>query len=97
MRQNQAVKGNRTEPLGSLVVAFLRRGQQRVQHLDRCLEHFNKLKHTAVGQAQAARIRVGIRVVLREGFQPADVDLADQRGDILVVLVTRFGFRHGDL
>jgi hypothetical protein len=27
----------------------------------------------------------------------ADVDLADQRGDVLVVLVARLGLRHADL
>ena len=50
-----------------------------------------------VGAIQAAGIAIGIRVVLGEGLQLANVDLADQRGDVLIVLVARFGFRDRDL
>ena len=95
--EDQAVEGNRAEALGALVVLLLRRGQQGVQHLDRSLEHLDEFKNAAVGQAQAAGVRVGVRIVLRIGFQLADVDLADQRGNILVVLVARLGLGHGDL
>src|SRR3546814_12230428 len=34
---------------------------------------------------------------LRQRFQLADIDLADQRGNILVVLVPRLGLRNRDL
>ena len=83
--------------LGADVVAFLRRGQQRVQHLDRRLEHLDELEQSLVGAIEAAGIAVGIRIVLRMQLQLADIDLADQRGDVLVVLVARLGLGDGDL
>ncbi len=46
---------------------------------------------------QAARIRVGVGIGLRQGLQAPDVDLADERGDVLVVLVARLGLGDGDL
>jgi hypothetical protein len=66
VRQHDAVERDRAEALGALVVAFLRGGQQRVQHLDRRLEHLDELQQALVGQAQAAGIAVGVRVVLRK-------------------------------
>ena len=68
-----------------------------MQHLDRRLEHLDEFEHALVGAVQAARIGVGVGIVLREQLKPADVDLADQRGHVLVVLVARLGFRDGDL
>jgi hypothetical protein len=62
-----------------------------VQHLDRRLEHLHELQQALVGQAQAAAVAVGVGVVLRVGLELADVDLADQRADVLVVLVARLG------
>jgi hypothetical protein len=64
--QHDAVERDRAEAFGALVVAFLGRGQQRMQHLDRRLEHLDELEQAAVGQAQAAGIAVGVRVVLRK-------------------------------
>ncbi|MNP17950.1 hypothetical protein D3C76_1104020 [compost metagenome] len=88
---------NRAEAFGTVVVAFLGGGQQWVQHLDRRLEHFDEFHQALVGPAQRARIAVGIGVVLRELFQLADIHLADQCGNVLVVLVSGFGLGHGDL
>ena len=95
--QDDAVERDGAEAFRALVIAFLRGRQQRMQHLDGRLEHFHEFHQALVGQAQAARIAVGVRVVLRIVFQLADVDLAHQRGNILVVFVARFRFRDGDL
>ncbi|MNM93695.1 hypothetical protein D3C81_1060760 [compost metagenome] len=95
--QQDAAVGNRAEALGAVVVAFLGGGQQRVQHLDRRLEHLDEFHDALVGAAQRAGVAVGIRVVLREFLELADIDLADQRGDVLVVLVARLGLGDGDL
>ena len=42
-------------------------------------EHFDKFQHTLVGPIKAARVAVGIGVVLRKGFELADVDFTNQR------------------
>ena len=97
VRQHDAVEGNGAEAFGALVVAFLRGGQQRVQHLDRRLEHLDEFEQALVGQAQAAGVAVGVGVVLGVGLELADVDLADQRADVLVVLVARLGLADADL
>ena len=97
VRQHDAVEGDGAEAFGALVVAFLRGGEQRVQHLDRRLEHLDELEQALVGQAQAAGVAVGVRVVLGVGLELADVDLADQAGDVLVVLVARLRLGHADL
>ncbi|MNF28014.1 hypothetical protein D3C84_86820 [compost metagenome] len=97
VRQQDPGERNRAEAFGTVVVAFLGGGQQWVQHLDRCLEHFDEFHQALVGPAQGARVAVGVGVVLRELLQFADIDLAHQRRDVLVVFVTRFGFGHGDL
>jgi hypothetical protein len=97
VRQHDAVKGNRAKAFGALEVAFLRGRQQRVQHLDRRLEHLHEFQQPLVGQAQAAAVAVGIRVVLRIGFELADVDLAHEAGDVLVVLVARLGLADAHL
>ena len=89
--QHHPVKRDGPEAFRALEVAFLGGGQQGVQHLDRRLEHFHKLQQPLVGQAQATGVAVGIRVILGIGFQLADVDLAHQRRDVLVVLVARLG------
>ena len=97
MRENDAGEGDRADILGADVIAFLRRRQQRMQHLDRRLEHFDEFENALVGAVQAARIAVGVGIVLGEGLELADIDLADQRGDVLIVLVAGFGFRDRDL
>src|SRR5215470_10449105 len=68
-----------------------------MQHLDRRLEHLDELEDALVGAVEAARVAVGVRIILREGLELADVDLADQRGDVLVVLVPRLGLADADL
>ncbi|MNM69603.1 hypothetical protein D3C81_812020 [compost metagenome] len=95
--EDDATERQAAEALGAVVVAFLGGGQQRVQHLDRRLEHLDEFHQALVGAAQGAGVAVGVGVVLREFFQLADIHLADQRGDVLVVLVTRFGLGDGDL
>ncbi len=97
VRQHDAVERNRAKAFGALVIAFLRGREQRVQHLDRRLEHLDEFHQALIGQAQAARIAVGIRIVLREILELADIDLADEGRDILVVFVARFGLGNGDL
>ena len=96
MGEDEPVEGNRGEPFGALEVPLLRRRQQRMQHLDRRLEHLDEFEQALVGQAQAARVAVRVGIVLRMALQLADVDLAYQRGDVLVVLVAglRLGDRH---
>ena len=89
--QDHAVERDRRKAFGALEVAFLRRRQQRMQHLDRRLEHLDEFEHALIGLAQAARVAVGVGIVLAEQFQLADVDLADQRADVLVVLIAGFG------
>ena len=61
------------------------------------LEHLDEFENALVGAIQAAGIAVGVGIVLGEGLQLANVDLADQRRDVLVVLIAGFGFRNRDL
>ena len=95
--QNHAVERNCPHAFGTVVVALLGRGQQRMEDLDRRFEHLDELKQALVGPAQTAGVAVGIRVVLRKLFQLADIDLADQRGDVLIVFVAGFGLGDGYL
>ena len=97
VREDDAGERDRADVLGADVVAFLRRRQQRMQHLDRRLEHFDELEHALIGAVETAGIAVGVRIVLGIGLELADVDLADQRGDVLVVLVARLGLGDRDL
>jgi hypothetical protein len=68
-----------------------------VQHLDGRLEHLDEFENALVGAIERTGIAVSVRIVLRQAFELADIDLADQRGNILVVLITRFGLGDGDL
>ena len=90
--QDHAVEGYSPQPLGAVVVALLGRGEQRVQYLDRCLEHLDKFHQPLVGAAQGTGIAVGVRIVLRKLLELANIDLADQRRNILIVLVAGLGF-----
>ena len=94
---DHALVGHRADVLGADVGAVLGRRQQRVQHLDRRLEHLDELEHALGRAVEAARVGVGIGIVLAEKLQLADVDLADQRRDVLIVLVARFGLGDADL
>ena len=78
MRENDAGKGNRSDIFGADIIALLRRRQQRMQHLDRRLEHLDEFEDALVGAVQAAGIAVGVRIILGEGLQLADVNLADE-------------------
>ena len=95
--QNHTAEGNCTQTLGAVVVALLGRGQQGVQHLDRRLEHFDEFHQALVGAAQGAGVAVGVGVVLREFFQLADIHLAHQGRDVLVVFIARLGLGNADL
>ena len=97
MREDHAVIGDRADVLGADIVALLCRRQQRMEHLDRRLEHLDEFKDALVGAVEAAGIAVGVGIVLGIGFELADVDLADQRGDVLVVLVTGLSLGDADL
>src|SRR5579862_5863491 len=97
MRQDRAVERDGAQRLGADVIAFLRRGQQGMQHLDRRLEHLDKFEQALIGAAQPARERIGVRIVLAVMLELADVDLTDERGDVLVVLVARLGLGDGEL
>ncbi|MNG94455.1 hypothetical protein D3C79_534670 [compost metagenome] len=95
-QQNPGV-GDGAEAFGTVVVAFLGGGEQRVQDLDRGLEHLDEFHQALVGPAQRARVAVGVGVVLREFLELADIHLADQRRNVLVVFVAGFGLGDGDL
>src|SRR3546814_9150404 len=79
VRHDYPGEGNSANMLRTDIVALLRRGQQRVEHLDRRLEHFDEFKKTLVRKIESARIAIGVRVVLREIFQLADIEIAAQR------------------
>ena len=97
VREDDAGERDGADILGADVVAFLGRRQQRMQHLDRRLEHLDEFENALVGAVEAAGIAVGVGIVLGVGLELADIDLADQRGDVLVVLVARLGLGDRDL
>ena len=94
---DDALIGHGADVLGADVRAFLRRGQQRVQHLDRRLEHLDELEDALGRAVQPARVAVGVGVVLAQVLELADVELADEARDVLVVLVPGLGLGHADL
>ena len=97
MGEHDALIGEGAEILGAVIAAFLGGGQQRMQHLDRRLEHFDEFQQPLRRAVQAAAVGIGVGVGLAVVFQLADVDLADQRRDILVVLVAGLGLSDADL
>ena len=97
MREDDALEGNRPESLGADIIPFLRRRQKRMEHLDGRLEHFDELKKALVRVAQAAREAVGIRIILAETLELADVHLARKGRNVLVVLVARLRLGDSDL
>ena len=54
MGENDAGERNGADVLGADVVALLGRGEQRVQHLDRRLEHLDEFENALVGAVEAA-------------------------------------------
>ena len=97
MGEDDAIEGNGADVFRADIVTLLRRGQQGVQHLDRRLEHFDKFEKPLIGAVQAARIAVGVGVVLGEVFEFANIHLADEGGDVLVVFIPRLGLGDADL
>ena len=68
-----------------------------MQHLDRRFEHFDEFKQPLRGPVEPARIRISVGIVLAVELELADIDLADQRGNILVVVIARLGLGDADL
>src|SRR5450755_3392960 len=63
-----------------------------MKHLNRRFKHLNEFKYALIRSIEAARITVGVRIALGEGFKLADVDLPNKRRNILIVLIAGFGF-----
>ena len=61
------------------------------------LNDFDEFENALIGAVEAAGEAVGVGVVLAEAFQLADVDLADERRNILVVVVAWLGLGDRDL
>ena len=97
MGQDDAVEGDGADIFGADIIVFLRGGQQRMQDLDRRLEHLDEFEEPLRGAVEPAGIAVGIRVVLAVQFEHADVDFSDQAGNVLVILIAGLGFRNRDL
>src|ERR1051325_2492482 len=68
-----------------------------MQHLDGRLEHLDEFHQTLRRAVEAAREGVGVGIVLAVHLELADIDLADEAGDVLVVFVARLGLRDADL
>jgi hypothetical protein len=68
-----------------------------MQHFNRRFEHLDEFHQTSISAAQRAGEAVGVRVILGEMLQLADIYLADQRRNVLIVLIARLGLGHGDL
>jgi hypothetical protein len=68
-----------------------------MEHLDRGLEHLDEFQKPLRRAVEAAGIAVGVWIMLREVLKLADVDLADQSRDVLIVLVARLGLGDADL
>ena len=97
MRQNDSLIGKRAEIFGAVVIALLRGGEERMQHFYRSLEHLDEFEQPLCRPVQTTAVGIGVGVGLAEILQLANVDLADQRGNILVVLITGLGLGDADL
>ncbi len=95
--QNNAIKRQGRQPFGAIVVTFLGRGQQWMQHLNWRFEHLHKFHQALIGTAKRTGIAVGIGIVLGKVLQLTDIDFTDQGGNILIVFISRFGFGDGEL
>ena len=69
MSADDTVVRHRRNVFRTVVVVLLSRGEQRVQSLDVCLEHFGKVHHTLSRTVQTTAVRVSVWVVLR-ALQP---------------------------
>jgi hypothetical protein len=85
-RRSTAERDSR-DCFGADVVAFLGGGQQRVQHLDRRLEHLDEFEHALVGAAEAAGEAVGVGSFWLKCSSLRMSTLPTSAGDVLVVLV----------
>ncbi|MNE99077.1 hypothetical protein D3C80_1976930 [compost metagenome] len=97
MGKHDALVGEGTEVLRAVVASFLCGGKQRMQNLDRRLEHFDEFEQPLRGPVEPAAIGIGVGIGLAVILELADIDLADQRGNVLVVFVARFRLGDGDL
>ena len=95
--QDDARERDGADILRADIVALLRGREQGVEHLDRRLEHLDEFEDALVRPVEAAGIAVGIGIVLGERLELADVDLADEGRDVLVVLVARLRLGDADL
>ncbi len=68
-----------------------------MQHLDRRLEHLDEFHQPLRRAVEAAGEGIGVGIVLAVHLQLADIDLANEAGDVLVVLVAGFGLGDADL
>src|SRR5437762_14157568 len=68
-----------------------------MQHHDGRLDHLDEFHQTLRRAVEAARKGIGVGIVLAVHLELADIDLADEARDVLVVLVARLGFRDADL
>lgn len=68
-----------------------------MQHLDQRLEHLNELEHALCRAAEPARVQLRVGIVLAVELKLADIDLTDQRRDVLVVVVAGLSLRDTDL
>jgi hypothetical protein len=72
---------------------LLCRRQQRVQHLDRRLEHLDEFENALVGPGSSRPNSYGRPDHSGQHLKLASIDLADQRGRVLAVFVDGLGLR----
>jgi hypothetical protein len=68
-----------------------------MEHLDLRFEHFDELEQPLRRQAQTPGVAIGIRIILAQLGELAHVHLADERTNVLSVLVAWFGLGDRDL
>ena len=91
---DDALIGHGADVLCADIGAILGRRQQRMQHLQRRLEHFDEFEEPLRRAIETSRVGVGVSVVLAVMLQFADIDLSHEGGDVLIVLIA--GLRLGD-
>ncbi|MCY1249138.1 hypothetical protein D9M72_626450 [compost metagenome] len=68
-----------------------------MQNLDRRLEHLDEFEQPLRGPVEPTAIGIGVGIGLAVILELANIDLADQGRDVLVVFVARLGLGDGDL